>query len=293
MRDKDSQKQNMHEPFETALNSAGYSFQYSVLAMAERLFEEGKSPWSFEAAEFPVDVKGKGTKIDFILRLNHSPFIFLLAECKRANPAYCDWYFARAPFTIRNRSQNYYYIEGITREALPAPGLGLPTLDHIVSTLNKPTVKRKPYHIAIPIKTFQKGDAKGDAGDAIEKSLSQICLGLNGKIEFFVNNLRALEKGMSAFFFPVIFTTANLWTTSVDLRMGDMETGCINVPPGSLEKKYFILYQYNLSPGIKHSAKDFKPWGLGEIMESDYVRTIAIVNPKGIKRFLKWLPQIF
>ena len=72
--------------FHKNLNRHGYGFHYRVLHEVERLYNERKSYWRFEAAEFPVEVQGHGTRIDFVLSSN-SKSIYLLAECKRADPA--------------------------------------------------------------------------------------------------------------------------------------------------------------------------------------------------------------
>ena len=87
--------------FKRVLDSHGYGFQYALLKECERLRQNGKSPWSFEAAEIPVTVGSRETHIDFVLR-THSAV--LVAECKRANPALARWCFARAPFVARRAS---------------------------------------------------------------------------------------------------------------------------------------------------------------------------------------------
>src|SRR4030043_1645904 len=92
--------------FEKTLNRHGYGFQYSVLKKAKQLFEDGRSPWIFEPSEFPVSVQGRDVHIDFILRwyrkgmtlAEYSIPVYLVAECKRADPALKYWCFARAPY---------------------------------------------------------------------------------------------------------------------------------------------------------------------------------------------------
>ena len=85
--------------FEKVLNRHGYGFQYRVLKEAERLANEGKSRWGYSTFEFPVDVQGAGTRVDFILK-NYVKYIYMIAECKRANPALSNWCFAKAPDSL-------------------------------------------------------------------------------------------------------------------------------------------------------------------------------------------------
>ncbi len=49
--------EELHKGLVRVLNVHGYAFQYSVLKAAENLYETNRSPWLFEAAEFPVSLK--------------------------------------------------------------------------------------------------------------------------------------------------------------------------------------------------------------------------------------------
>src|SRR5687768_4972548 len=83
------------------LNSHGHGFHYAVIRRAEELKLSGRGRWNLEAAEIPVVTRGSSTHIDFVMT-NDSGFTFLVAECKRADPAKARWCFARAPYTWRN-----------------------------------------------------------------------------------------------------------------------------------------------------------------------------------------------
>jgi hypothetical protein len=113
--------------FKGSLDRHGYGFQYRVLKAANDLFRENTSFFAFEVAEFPVEVQSSDTKVDFILRRTVGPFIrrdgtastsrrrplFLVAECKRANPALSDWCFLRAPFTRSGGFLNALVLDSI------------------------------------------------------------------------------------------------------------------------------------------------------------------------------------
>ncbi len=86
--------------FEAALNRQGHPFQYAVIRRAHQLNDERRSPWVFEASEFPVELQSYHTRIDFVLsqwsEVAKGSFRYLVAECKRANPSLSDWLFAQA-----------------------------------------------------------------------------------------------------------------------------------------------------------------------------------------------------
>ncbi|MEZ4607771.1 MAG: hypothetical protein R2865_13500 [Deinococcales bacterium] len=90
---------------------------------------------------------------------------------------------------------------------------------------------------------------------------------------------------------PVIFTTANLWVSDADLTKADIETGNLDFSKyqHSFERVDWVYYQYQLSPGIKHtvSSSNTKVNSLDEILIQDYLRTVVIVGPGGIDKFLE------
>ncbi len=170
-------------PFEKVLNRHGYGFQYSVLKKIQELHQNSKSRFAFEAAEFPVEVQGYDTRIDFILQKNlRKPYstdaLLLLAECKRANPALSNWCFVKAPYTHRNRwgNQEKIIIEGLYKTG------NTPT-ESIESFSNENFVSLDAYHIGFEVRSGLKGNSSGETGGAIEKAASQISRGLNGFIK--------------------------------------------------------------------------------------------------------------
>ncbi len=276
-------EQKLEKAFEKTLNRHGYGFQYSVLELASTLCNSNSSEWVFEAAEFPVQVQGEGTHIDFILRHrgNRLAFAFyLLAECKRANPSLSNWCFARAPIVVRNRSRLPFFIEHAHLSE-----------DRTIYAFaeNWESVSRDTYQIALEIKSDEKGDPGGPGRGVIKEALTQVCRGLNGMIEFLSKNVQILGNATDAYFLPVIFTTAQLWASDVDLGSADIENGNIDLSKGNFDKKQWIFYQYHVSPGLKHSFSPVdRPQRIGPLMESEYIRTIPIVTASGVEKFLKW-----
>ncbi|HKC63631.1 MAG TPA: hypothetical protein VKB86_08335, partial [Pyrinomonadaceae bacterium] len=207
--------------FSDVLNRHGYGFQYSVLNLANKLFIARNSSWLFQAVEFPVEVKGYSTRIDFILKRKSEPTFFLLAECKRANPALSNWCFVRAPYIHRNHSDGYEpvimehaqsgYAASVTAYAKERP-----------SAYN-------PCHIGLEVRSNAKGDTQGESGKAIEDAASQVLRGLNGMVELLSKNRHILSNWKRADFLPVIFTTAQLWLSNAELSSADIQTGKVDL----------------------------------------------------------------
>jgi hypothetical protein len=275
-----TQAQQIAKSFEKILNSHGYGFQYSVLREIETLATQGQSPWALTASEFPVEVRGAGTRIDFILKNYRRP-LYMIAECKRVNPALSDWCFAKAPDSLVNPSGH-----GVFVEAAYVPDLGAwrTKIEHQLHS-------KDIYHIALETKTREKGDPGGQGRGAIEKAATQVCRGLNGLVDFFSADSDAFADARDGNrvigFLPVIFTTARLWTSSVDLSSADLHHGKFDLSDVDIEERPWLFYHYHQSPGLKHSVHtDRKSGSLDDILYSTYVRTIAIVSASGIAEFM-------
>lgn len=155
----------------------------------------------------------------------------------------------------------------------------------------KPSGKlENAYHVAVEVKSKGvKGDECGEGRQVIENAATQVSRGLNGMIEFILGNRQFLSEGRRAHFLPVIFTTANIWVTDVDLSTANKETGNVDLNGSQFTKQPWIAFQYHLSPGLKHSRLPLeRSSSLNETMDADYVRTIPIVSAAGIEPFLKW-----
>jgi hypothetical protein len=144
-------KSEFEAVYRQELNRHGYAFQNSVIRTAVELFEQRKSPWVFRAAEFPVSVRGKVTHIDFIFEHNTQP-LYLIGECKRVNPAFSTWCFARSSFTRRNPNNTKLIIQTTWRSETASKtvltGIRLESSDQI-------------YHLGLEIKSNKEGRGSG------------------------------------------------------------------------------------------------------------------------------------
>jgi len=205
----------------------------------------------------------------------------LAAECKRVNPAFNKWCFVKAPIVCRNHTVDKFNIEFLNRRYALVPK---------VLTKGEIMLNDISYHIGIAVKDNKvTGNSSGKSDrDAIEQASSQVCLGLNGLIRLLAS---VKDSNVSCNgFIPVIFTTASLWASDCDLSQTNLENGNINLSETSLQEKPWLLYQYHLTPGIKHPVESQESSNeLSKILCSDYIRTIPIVNANHVRDFLTWL----
>jgi hypothetical protein len=282
------QIEQVRNSFQKALNRHGYGFQFGVLKIAEELAkkvdEDERSKWTFLFSEVPVQVQGFGTRIDFVLSrhrsLSSSPFLHLVCECKRANPALSNWCFIRAPRTRRNQSNGAdpLMLETIIQNS------GV-QLFKIIAT--KDTLVKDAYHFGVEVRAARQGDDKGESGKAIEDAVTQVLRGLNGYLEMLAQHTQLVE-GTITYLLPVVFTTAQLWVSKADLGLAELATGDLDLSDDEFESVPWLWYQYHMSPGLKHSSisqpKD--QIKIEEFIESNYIRTIAIVSASGMEEFL-------
>jgi len=279
------QSSNLGEVFRKVLNRHGYGFHYRVMDEAGRLYDSQRSRWLFAVSEFPVTVRGRDARIDFILR-HADRNMYLIAECKRVNSALSNWCFARAPYPNPYASKLIFPHAMIDGNA------------NLRAGISENERSEQIYHISFEISSGETGDKEGNNRGALEKAAEQVLLGLNGMIEFMSNNKLLVNLQEKRLFVPVIFTTANLFTTEVDLRSATLERG--EFMPGSikLDARPWIWLQYHQSRTLKHSSPNFdhvhnvvdptrRPTpNLGVVLETEYERSIAIVSPSGIESFL-------
>lgn len=121
MSDSKTINQDALDKFQATLNRHGYGFQFAVLSESQKCFDSRTSAFVLETIELPVVVNGNSSRIDFVLKRVSEHLIFpfplrplyLVAECKRANPSLSTWCFARAPFTRQNGHANHLFIESV------------------------------------------------------------------------------------------------------------------------------------------------------------------------------------
>ena len=271
-------KGNLEQALNGLLNKNGHGFQYAVLKEVQSAITEVKSPWLFEVAEFPVSINGEDIHIDFILQNFHEPF-YLICECKRVNPALSNWVFLKAPAISKKITYN---TDNIVREMSNERGDG--------TFLQSRPIYKDKYRLHFEIKSGEIGDCS--KGKQLDESITQVMRGLNGFIEYTIFRMKkadfkSVRNNKKIAFLPVIFTTARILTSDVDISESDLLSGKIDVNKIKLEEKEWCYFQYNQSQNLKHnhfvlqSLKD-----LSDVLSCEFTRTILIVSAKGIRKFL-------
>lgn len=269
---------NIDKNIQKVLNSHGYGFHYAVLRFTEELFKQSKSLWIFEACEFPVQINNVNTRIDFILK-NIQAELYIVAECKRVNPALSNWCFFKTPYIRRGLETTKVIIDNL--HFAEDYNLGSATF-----------LKSSPdiYQLGLVVKTNTKGDQVFSSKNTIEETATQVIRGVNGLLlEVAGRGKEFVHKGNNVWFIPVIFTTAKLWTSDIDIGASDLESGNVNLKDIKANEKNWLWFQYYISPGIKHHLDSSQniDMKLSSILKNDYTRTIAMVNYDGIEDFLK------
>ncbi len=275
-------KDSLLKLFHQSINQHGYSFQYSIIQKIIDLSKNNAFPWYVEVSEFPVNVNDNDLHIDFILK-HHEEQIYIIAECKRANPALSDWCYARSPFVHKRQRRKFNIIlEKIYRN----------WQSHLFSEPFFIDKTNDAFHIMFEIKTNKKGDKYSDGRGVYNSAVTQALRGVNGFANFLVEK-KLVEKEKWAIIIPVIFTTANLFISDVDLSSADISNGNIDYSMINLEIKNWLWFQYHQSINLKHSItinKDYKE--LFDILDNEYSRSIATVNSNSIEDFLIYLDDL-
>lgn len=268
------------------LDRNGFSFQYAVLRRFEELRKLNQTSWVLEGAEIPVGADNNITHIDFVLRHKSKDF-FLVAECKRVDPARGYWCFANASYTWRQ------------------PWLGITQFDQILAALPRAKSLTKLGYseqtvkdIALEVKSKERGDGVGSQEkSAINSAVSQVLRGSTGFMHHLFNDYRMsnryrmqqadISENDQYIFIPVIFTTARLFVTDVDLATATLATG--HLPDNlKVEEKEWIWFNHNRSSSLSpkyefdHSLNtQYSPHF------REFTRSVAIVSPSGIDEFLQ------
>lgn len=278
------ESKRISEGLRKVLNAHGYNFQYAILRYAETLFSSGDLDWVFEAAEFPVITGGETTHIDFMLR-SRSGSTYLVAECKRVDPARGNWCFARVPYTRRDSLGNKLIFDQFRCRPVH-----LLTQEPLIHTTN-----RSVYHLGLELKTEMKGNGTSQPGPAINQAITQVMRGTSGLINYLfkLGNPSYKEQKLIKII-SAIFTTAQLWVTEADLGAAEITTGELPLEAVQAERADWIWCNYNRSPSLRHDLE----WGnirdnLSKELEYEFTRSIAIISPKGIENFLKTRPEEF
>jgi hypothetical protein len=263
-----------------SLNSHGHSFQYAVVRRVDQLNSEGRSRWLLDGVEFPVIAGGQTTHIDFILR-SKSGRTYIVAECKRADPAKARWCFAHAPYTRRNPRPKELIFDQFSCNQF-----GLVTHTAVAAHADAGV-----YHLGFELRTGETGDGVGQRGQAINEAVTQVLRGTSGLINHLQDTApRGPETTQLIRFIPVVITTAQIFVTNADLGEADLQTGNLPLEAVKVEPSDGIWFTHNRSPVLKPKApsatafSDFNEFS--SALRNEFSRSVAIISAAGIDEFL-------
>jgi hypothetical protein len=261
------------------LNEHGYPFQYTVLGRIMSRFQPGRgSPWQFVASELPVSANDVDARIDFVLK-HHSDTRYVVAECKRANPAYSSWCFFRAPYVVppdRGSANHVLAQRWIYQGANDS-------LSFAVIAGEIPIA----YQIAIPLKRREKGDSGGQPKKEIDDALTQVARGMTGLIRLFEQNPASAGERSVADVFGVLFTTARLFVSDPFISRADILTGNIDEKELQLREVPWLVYQYHASISVQYAGRTpVIPTSVDRVLTDEALRTVFIVSASAVDSFL-------
>ena len=271
------------------LNSHGHGFHYAVIERGAQLSSEGRSKWIFEGSEFPVSVRGQTTHVDFILT-TRSGRTLIVAECKRADPALAIWCFARNPYTWRDPYEHEVVFERVMRSS---------EFDNAVrKSIIAHSYDKRVYHLGFQLRTNQKGEGNGQRHSAINEAVTQVLRSSSGIMNYLSSDADLLKESEgTSILIPVIFTTAQLWTTDVDLGKADLESGNLDLDAVKAQKVDWIWFTHNRSPELSPEPRMLKPQvsslmrsmnRFSDALRHEFARSVAIISTTGIDSFLCW-----
>lgn len=281
----------MADEFATGLSLLGFAFQFRVAAEIEQMrAKKLMDPWQLVGTEVPVALGALHTRIDLVLEKKAAPdwTRFVAIECKRVNPKFGRWCFAKSPYPYPEYAAGQLAVEGVR----------LGSGDHVEIETRGGDYSQQCYHVGFALKMK---DARGDASpvandqDAIEAACGQVCLGASGLTRALLDRgYMGASGGCRGFFvLPMIVTTATLYATNVSLADADLATGAIDMDENAVQELPWLVYQYMQSPSrvISDGRIHERPDEILGHVAGDALRSVAVVNACHMDKFFRFFDK--
>lgn len=284
--EQESDERRVASRFGEVVNSHGYAFHQAVLRSAEVAAAE-RSNWELLASEIPVEVAGAGAHVDFALSHRHRPML-MIAECKRANPEYCDWCFSHNRLASRSKLEGQPIFERIARDQFGTFFTGGVALTSALDF----------YHVAVEVnRKREKPGSRVSEEDRIERASNQLCRAIAGMRDLMVRFNRENGLANPTTIIPVLFTTANLWISHIDLTSASLKRGEVDMRSDLLHQKPWVFYQYHMLPTYRREQCSGRTHvnmeSMADWIALEYTRTLCIVSPSGIESFWRAIEDVF
>jgi len=264
-------------------DSHGFPLQQTVVRSAQAAFEQGRSRWIFETTELPVQVNDCDSRIDVLLRHADHPH-FLSIECKRANPAYCTWCFAKSRYIRRNRSRDYLFVDcGVAPHKIDTPMTSQGYMGEDISSI--------AFHLGISIARDPQVNKPPKERDDLETACSQACLGTSGLLGLWGRGwgYNAARRELHAAI-PCVVTTAPILVCELPLQLDTTSNELLSSDQIGCRESQWIAYQYPTSLSRRPSHHAFmNSTDMAVSLDADFIRTVFVVQAHYFGSFLAWL----
>ena len=269
------------------LNSEGYGFQSAIL---KKCINE--TNWHDGVDEFPVELHDSAVHVDFILGYHTD---LLVAECKRVDG--WTWAFARGNSATSGSwgaRPVVDYLAKVTAVDSPLRGQ-IQQQPRSLAALGG-----SPYNVSVEMKARHKtvGDQPAKARPrSLDSAVTQVLRARGGLLSLIAK--RNAADHIAGAVVPVIFTTATLLVTEVDLSDADLADGRL----ASVEAKAVDALWFNyrlpklLRPEIPIALGQNQGYYSSNIarlqrsIDREMSRSIGIVRPEGVTAFLNSLGE--
>lgn len=272
-----------------ALNEQGYLFQEACEHALKK--NEQATGWEVKASEYPVSLGEQETKVDIVLRskIESSPELYALIECKRADPSYVYWLFG-AP--------------GLPFGSALCSTLGFECRE--IRTVTPYRVSRLVERLHFEISTngveswleAKKSSARrSSTPQNIENAFVQVLKGVGGFAEEQIGQRSKSRELFKSFFVPVVVTTAQLYvayyeTKNIDLSAGKISKDKVNFGPKdqpAMEVEW-VLLDYGVGENVAPNPIPENYHGVDPVeLQKHKTRSIFVVNSKSLVYFFSRL----
>lgn len=291
---EDSGLERARKNLEETLNLHGYGFQEAIkqVTIHRRTdFSEVNWGWKYFGSEIPVPINDdkSHTHVDLILRawtkrrIRHTGY-FLVGECKRVNPSKAFWCFVKRQNTWPEQAD-----DTVQFDCLEASG------SSFTATSRSAYVRDAVYDLGIEVKTDLKGDpCTSPDRSPIQAAIGQVLRGVAGFIDTLSSSIAyndVLGIGEPEILIPVVFTTADLFASSLDLGKSEIGDGKLLKAENGLTRVPWIWFNHHRTPNLRPKTR----FGYGDEKEKhvskryrDTVRSVVIVNGHSLEQFLTY-----
>lgn len=270
---------DVHQEAVKALEEHGHLFQQGCLADIEY---HCSNDFFFQSEEYPISIGQEETTIDFIFRSRKMDRLYLVFECKRANPDYVTWLFPM-PRSIKNRESRFL----LTRQD---ETLRLQTVEYnLLDTGPK-------YFATTGLEISERANRriKRSRADSIWSACEQVLTGVGGLALEQREGMRKARDFHRQYYLPIVITTANLLVTEYRVSEINLKTG--NLSDRTKAKTTaadWVVHDFPVRDSLQVTRQEqssYAAYGPTEEYRRKFkTKSVAIINASSVVRFLHHL----